>query len=128
MLWGVASNWKSKNIALLEFYPIVLSLHLWVTFMKNKCILFYTDDEALVYVINKNTCKDKALIVFVKQLVLICLKHNIYIHAKHVPGIFNELADTLSHLQVQKFRMLAPQVQPYPTPIPLDLQPQNCQV
>ena len=84
-------------------------------------------NEALVYVPNKNTCKNKALMVFVIQLVLICLKHNIYFRAKHVPGIFNELADSLSRLQVQKFRMLAPQGQPYPTPIPLDLQPQNWQ-
>ena len=79
-----------------------------------------------MYVINKSTCKNKALMVFVRQqLVLICLKHNLYFRAKHVPGILNELADSLSRLQVQKFRMLAPQGQPYPTPIPLDLQPQQ---
>ena len=59
------SNWKGKNTAILEFYPIVLSLHLWGVLMKNPCILFYTDNEAMVHVINKNTCKDKVLMIFV---------------------------------------------------------------
>ena len=93
--------------------------------MTNRCILFYTDNEALVHVINKNTSKDKTLMVFVRKLVLICLHYNIHFRARHVPGIYNELADSLSRLQVEKFRRLAPQVQPSPTPIPLDLQPQN---
>ena len=44
--------------------------------MKNQCTLFYTDNEALVHVINNHTCKDKSLMIFVRQLVLICLEHN----------------------------------------------------
>ena len=122
------SNCKGKNIAILEFYAIVLSLHFWGAFMKNRLTLFYTDNEALVHVINKNTCKNKVLMIFVRLLVLICLKRNIYFRAKHVLHVFKELADSLSRLQVQKFRRLAPQVRAYPTPIPLNLQPQNWQV
>ena len=44
-------NWLHQNIALLEFYPIVLSLYLWGHPMKNRSILFLTGSEALVYVI-----------------------------------------------------------------------------
>lgn len=36
------------NIAFLEFYLIVLSLYLWGAQMQNRCILFFTDNEALV--------------------------------------------------------------------------------
>ena len=77
--WPV--GWTSYNIAFLEFYPIVLSLLLWGDEMKNQCILFFTDNEALVHVINKQTCKDKQLMQFVRKLVLICLKHNILFKA-----------------------------------------------
>ena len=53
------ANWEYQNIAILEFYPIVLSLYLWGEAMSNQCILFFTDNESLVQVINRQTCKDK---------------------------------------------------------------------
>ena len=33
-------SWRHRNIAILEFYPIVLSLHLWGHEMRNRRILF----------------------------------------------------------------------------------------
>ena len=69
---------------------------------------FYTDNEAIVHVINEQSCKDKLLMVFVHQMVLLCLKFNILFKAKHITGVKNNLADALSRLQVQKFRQLAP--------------------
>ena len=120
------SNWEYQNIAILEFYPIVLSLYLWGEAMSNQCILFFTDNESLVHVINKQTCKDKHLMAFVRKLVSICLHHNILFKAKHIPGIHNNQADALSRLQVQTFRHLAPaHMDPLPTDIPQHLQPQN---
>lgn len=119
-------DWAMQNIAILEFYPIVLSLFLWGHKMQNQCIVFFTDNEALVHVINKQSCKDKRLMSFVRQLVLICLKNNIVFKAKHVPGSKNNLADALSRLQVQTFQRLAPSfMDRLPTEIPLVLQPQN---
>ena len=122
-------EWAYTNIAVLEFYPIVLSLFLWGHEMKNRCVLFFTDNEALVHVINKQSCKDKRLMSFVRQLVLICLRNNIVFKAKHVPGSRNCLADALSRLQVQAFHRLAPpSMDPLPTDIPLLFQPQNWQL
>jgi hypothetical protein len=43
--------------------------------------------------------------IFVRRLVLACLKFNILFRAKHVPGAKNTLADALSRLQVSKFRV-----------------------
>ena len=67
-------TWFKMNIATLEFYPIVLSLLLWSNNIKNKCITIFTDNEALVHVINKCTCKDKILMTFVRRLVLVFAK------------------------------------------------------
>ena len=123
------NEWAYKNIAILEFYPIVLSLFLWGHEMQNHCILFFTDNEALVHVINKQSCRDKRLMSFLRQLVLICLRNNIVFKAKHVPGSRNGLADALSRLQVQTFQRLAPSsMDTWPTDIPLHLQPQNWQL
>ena len=71
------NEWAYTNIATLEFFPIVLSLFLWGHEMKNRCILFSTDNEALVDVITKQSFRDKILLSFVHQLVFICLHNNI---------------------------------------------------
>ena len=119
-------EWTTHNIALLEFFSIVLSLLLWGSAMQNRCILFFTDNAAIVHVINKQSCKDKQLMFFVRKLVLTCLKNNIIFKAKHVMGLHNDLADSLSRLQIQKFYSLAPaSMDKMPTDIPMSLQPQN---
>ena len=121
-------SWVHLNIAILEFYPIVLSLYLWGSEMRNSSILFFTDNEALVHVINKQSCRDKSLMFFVRKLVLVCLSYNIVFKAKHIPGLHNKLADSLSRLQVQTFKQLAPaHMNPSPTEIPRHLQPLNWQ-
>ena len=89
------ATWSYCNIAILEFYPIVLSLYLWGHVMRNRCILFFTDNESLVHVINKQSSKDKSLMFF-KQI------------EKHIAGVKNRLANSVSRLQVQSFKQLAP--------------------
>lgn len=119
-------EWTSFNIAVLEFYPIVLSLCLWGELMRNRCILVFTDNEAIVHAINKQSCKDKHLMFYVRKLVFVCLQHNIMFKAKHVKGIHNGLADSLSRLQMHRFLQLAPKgMDKSPTDIPLMLQPQS---
>ena len=119
-------EWLGKNIAILEFYPIVLSLMLWGNQIKNRCITFFTDNEALVHVINKSTCKDTTLMVFVRKLVLVCLNHNILFKAKHISGFKNTLADALSRLQIHRFKELASaSMDRMPTEIPSHLLPTN---
>ena len=94
--------------------------------MQNRRVLFFTDNEALVHVINKQSCRDKHLMFFVRELVLVCLGHNVHFKAKHIPGLHNKLADSLSRLQLQTFKQLAlAHMQPFPTEIPHHLQPLN---
>ena len=119
-------EWLGHNIAILEFYPIVLSLMLWGDRIGDRCITFFTDNEALVHVINKSTCRDNSLMIFVRRLVLVCLRHNILFKAKHISGFKNTLADALSRLQIERFRKLAPAyMDPMPTAIPSQPLPTN---
>lgn len=119
-------EWLGRNIAVLEFYPIVLSLMLWGDHIRDRCIIFFTDNEALVHVINKATCRDTYLMILVRKLVLVCLRHNILFKAKHISGFKNTLADALSRLQIARFKKLAPAyMDPIPTAIPSHLLPAN---
>ena len=38
-------SWSSLNITFLEFFPIVLALHIWGSTMANKCVCFVTDNS-----------------------------------------------------------------------------------
>ena len=116
-------SWRSHNIALLELYPIVVAVQLWGQKWKNHCILFLCDNEAIVAVINKQTCLDVYIMVLVRELVMSCLKYNILFKAKHIPGKTNIVADLLSRLQVLKARQVAPWLSPVPTTLPPHLLP-----
>ena len=98
--------------------------HLWGHDMQNQRILFFTDDKALVHVINKESYRDKNLMFLVRRLVLVCLEKNIRFKAKHIPGLHKILADGLSQLKLQTFKQLAPAcMTPHPAEIPNRLQP-----
>ena len=112
------NSWKGYNITILELFPIVLALEIWGDKLKSKCIRLFTDNIAVMHIINKQTSKDPIIMILIRRLVLHCLKHNIEFQAEHVPGKVNVLADSLSRLQVQRFRQLAMGFNLNPDPIP----------
>ena len=74
-------SWGSLNITFLEFFPIVIALHIWGRSMANKCVCFVTDNSALVDIINQQT-------------------------SKHKLGVHNSRADLLSRFQVDQFKRI----------------------
>lgn len=89
-----------------------------------------TDSESLVHVINKQTTKDAMLLGLLRKLVLVCLQNNILFKARHIPGVKNAMADSLSRLQVGKFKTISrgTGMQTSPTQIPAHLLPENWEV
>ena len=66
------NSWFGRNIIILGLFPIAISISIWASKLANKCILFHTDNQGLVEVINKKTTKDKRLLVLLHDLVLQC--------------------------------------------------------
>ena len=117
---------EKKNIMTLELYPIILALVMWGFLWKNHFILFFTDNEALVAVTNKQTSQDNHVMKMVRCMVLRCLQnHWTLLKAKHIPGKKNVFADYLSRLQVEQFRQLATWAQVDPCLVPEHFLPQN---
>ena len=107
-------SWCSLNITFLEFFPIIVALHIWGSQMANKCVCFVTDNDALVEIINRQTSKHKLIMLLVRDLVLTSLKYNILFRARHIPGVHNSRADLLSRLQVNQFRQIFPEADVMP--------------
>ena len=79
--------WHSFNITFLELFPIVLAIHIWGSSMTNRCVLLFTDNAALVDIINKQTSKHKLVMILLRDLVLSCLRYNILFRDRHVSGL-----------------------------------------
>ena len=97
------TSWLKHNITTLELYPIVAAVLVWGEEWKNKNVCFYTDNEALVAIINKQTSRDHCVMTLIRKLVLTCLQLNVSFTARHIAGRDNTLADKLSRLQVIEF-------------------------
>ena len=118
-------SWKSLNITFLEFFPIVLAIHMWGGDMANKCVCFVTDNAALVEIINRQTSKHKLVMALVRDLVITSLKHNILFRACHIAGVYNSRADLLSRFQVPQFKQIHPEADEMPTRVPDNLLPKS---
>lgn len=115
--------WQSYNITILEAFPVALSLALWGSHIANSNVTFFTDNEGLVSILNKQTSREKFLMKFVRFIVLHALSQNILFRAKHVASKLNAPADCLSRLQIHRFRELCPAADEHPRVIPSHLTP-----
>ena len=119
------NHWKSYNIALLELFPIVIAVHIWGPIMADKRIIVFSDNAAVVDIINNQTSKHQSIMVLLRDLVLSCLTHDIIFQARHIPGLINSSADYISRSQVTKFEELSPEADQFPNPIPENLLPKS---
>lgn len=106
------------SIAWQEFFAIVVACNLWADQFANKRIILYCDNESVVTIINSKRSRIPRVMDLLRNFTLITLRHNIYFRAKHIPGKKNEIADSLSRFQINRFRSLAPLADIHPVAIP----------
>jgi hypothetical protein len=86
-IWWFANSWTKSlhchQIAVKELFPIVIALELWGKYMVNSKVLFLSDNQAVVDVLNKQSCRDKISMRLARRLVLCTLSYNIVFRAKH---------------------------------------------
>ena len=89
--------------------------------MANSKVLFLSDNQAVVEIINKQTCKNSLLIRLVRRLVLAAMKCNVWFRAKHIAGKTNTVADALYSFHLQQAKVHAFWLSPTPMLIPSHL-------
>nr|XP_055023094.1 uncharacterized protein LOC129413423 [Misgurnus anguillicaudatus] len=104
--------------ALYEMYPVIIAAILWGHEWSRHSILIHSDNSAVVEIINKGRSRSLAIMQLVRRLTLISAQHQFIIRAAHIPGYCNSIADSLSRFSFQKFRILAPESDMHPTPVP----------
>ncbi len=116
--WPPQMRDSPQSSALFELYPLVIAAFLWGKNWTSSSILVHCDNEATVHCINKGRSHSLALMPLLRRLIWISACDQFIITAKHIPGSKNLIADSLSRFMFQKFRALAPEANPSPTPVP----------
>ena len=111
---GISIEWQ-------ELFPIVVACAIWFPHFSGKRVQFWCDNESVVAIINSGHSKAPRIMDLLRFLVLISMKHNFFVRARHVPGVSNEIADALSRFQDARFRAAAPKAEQTPCTIPLSL-------
>ena len=111
----------TRDITMLELFPIVVAIKLWGERLKNKKVSFVCDNQAVVSIINKQTAKPKNVMSLLRRLILLCLQNNIRFKAVYIPTSKNVIADSLSRFQWSRFRDAAPQADTMASTVPPEL-------
>ena len=116
-----APSQQQQSIAYKELFPVVIAAHVWGHMWCKRHVLFCSDNEAVVHILNTRTSKVPSLMQLLRSLLLSAARHSFSFSARHVPGVNNQIADALSRFCWQDFRQLVPDAQPHPTWIPPEL-------
>lgn len=110
-----------QSVVYKELFPVVMATHVWGLQWFRQRILFRSDNEAVVNMLNSRTSKVPCLTFLLRKLLFAAARYNFTFAAQHVPGIHNAAADALSRFHWQEFRRLAPEAHPVPVDIPQSL-------
>lgn len=116
---------KVIGISFFEFYPIFVLISMFGHTTPNSNILFHSDNEGVVEIINKQTSQSPNIMNFLRPLVLLLLKYNISLRSKHIQGHKNILCDKISRFQVSDQLLRDHNMNPLKDVIPSHLQATN---
>lgn len=109
---------ESQSIEYKELFPVVFAARVWGAQWPLQHVLFRSDSEAVVHILNTRTSKVPALMHLLRDLFMSAARFSFSFSTKDVPGVYNEIAGDLSRFHWQEFWRLAPKANPQPTPIP----------
>ena len=115
------SSFHTLDINFQEMFAIYAALTIWAPLLSNKQIIVHCDNLDVVTIWSKGTTKHSHIMHLIRLVFFICASHNINLIAKHIPGSYNILADSLSRLQVRKFRKLHPSAETEQRQIPTSI-------
>ena len=86
------------NINYLELVPIFIALVRYQDLWRNQHVLCKTDNTQVVSAVNKGVSVNASSMDLLRDMFWICAYNNIYLSAKHIPGISNVIPDALSRV------------------------------
>ena len=109
-------SWNRVHIVAKELVPIVIAAALWGPHWHGSCIMFRTDNMAVVEVLRSHSARDPLLMHLLRCLVFYASVHHFDILGEHIAGVHNAAADAISRNNLALFSSMFPQVPHIPIP------------
>ena len=118
-------NQVQPSIEYLELYALTVGVLNWLHMFKNRKIILFCDNEAVVAMVNKSSSKCKNCMVLIRLIVLTSLVNNSRVYVRYVRSKDNGKADALSRFQMERFWKLSQghHMNEQASPIPQDIWP-----
>ena len=115
-----AGRWSAEQlqccITYQELYPIALACSTWGHKWTAKRVEFQTDNQAVAACISSGTCRCENVMKLLRAMFFVCAQKHFSTSAVYLPGVNNNIADSLSRQEWKRFRELAPTAETAPTP------------
>ena len=108
---GISTDWQ-------ELFAVYIACFIWGSQWSGKRICIWCDNLPAVAIINSKRSKSPRVMDLVGAITILTLVHNFTFTAKHIPGLDNSIADSLSRFQMDRFHLLALNASPTPCTIP----------
>ncbi|KAK3737999.1 hypothetical protein QZH41_009638 [Actinostola sp. cb2023] len=82
-----ADSQKDFSIAYKELFPVVLAAHIWGHNWAKHHVLFRSDNEAVVHILNSRTSRVPNLMRLVRSLLMAAAHSNFTFTSQHIPGL-----------------------------------------
>ena len=89
---------EPHHINVKELASICVAAHRWSSKWRHTRVVVFTDSQVVESIINTGTSHNRMCMSLLKELSLLCLKHDFQISACHISGQSNVIADAISRL------------------------------
>ena len=110
---------KKPSIQYLELFALTAVVLCWIRRYKNRRIIIFCDNQAVVKMINNSTSSCTNCMVLLRMVVLECMIQSVKIFARYVKSADNKWADLLSRDLIQQFKnIVGDDIDANLTPVP----------
>ena len=92
------------SIEFLELYALCIGVFTWSLKLKNSRFILFCDNESVCNMIKNSSSGCKYCMTLIRKLVLRSLEYNFRVFSRHILGADNFLSDSLSRMDLVKFR------------------------
>lgn len=89
---------RNNNVNFWEMIPVWLAIKRYAKKSRDNHIVVFSDNLQVVYAINKGFSENNSSMRLIREIFWECAYHNVYLTARYIRGIHNEIPDTLSRL------------------------------
>lgn len=84
---------SSNPLLTRKLFPVVVAAHVWGLQCCKKHVLFCSDNEAMVQMLNSITSKIPSLLQLLHNLLLSMAHYSFFFSAQHIPGVHNQITE-----------------------------------